>query len=196
MEKDFFINENGVLNFQCVHGEKDLHPEAFIKNVRFIINPPPIDGHCMCCGRHLRQMQPFREVGHSYDGALLIKGFRNEGPYIKEVDDNLLEALKRAPQNPLVWLISKYGDEEAHKIYSTPSHSWIVKSWECDDCLYLNDEEYFKRRVYMPYKNENIIKNCHFIGSNEAIIYDGTIINQEGSIKYIDIRHTRPIEQL
>jgi Zn finger protein HypA/HybF involved in hydrogenase expression len=38
---------------------------------RVLISPPPMDGRCECCGRHVSELRPFRS------GSLLVQKFRN-----------------------------------------------------------------------------------------------------------------------
>lgn len=160
MEKNICLDEKGILNFFCVHEEKDLHPERFIKNVRLIINSPPRNGRCVCCGKHIRQLKPYKSFGQLFDGALLMKTFRNEGPYNDEAEKAMKEAVKQFPDDPLVWFIKIYGKKKGTALYSgADAHSWIVKSWECKDCIGLNDEKYFKMRGSNPLKKEkDVIK--------------------------------------
>ena len=161
MEKNFSLNANGILIFNVVHGEDDLYTKTIMAlnpKVRNIINPPPEDGKCMCCGRHISQVKPFGKGGDfrcNFDGALLVKNFRAEGPYDEEAEQAMEEALNQAPEDPYAWLESKYGREKGTKLYSTAdAYSWTVKSWECRDCFILGEEEYF-RVLYANHQNES-----------------------------------------
>jgi hypothetical protein len=49
-------NNNGVINLGGIDGEKD--PKPII-----IINPPPGNGKCECCGRHISELKPFGGPG-------------------------------------------------------------------------------------------------------------------------------------
>jgi len=44
------------------------------------INPPPSDGRCECCRRHVSELKPFGGPGDplvgDFSGALLVKHFR------------------------------------------------------------------------------------------------------------------------
>ena len=63
-------------NIFAIHNESDLHAK---KSFQTAINPPPIDGRCEVCGRHLNDLRPFE--GNILKGALLVKGFRPVGPF-------------------------------------------------------------------------------------------------------------------
>ncbi len=49
-----------------------------------IINPPPEDGKCMICGRHVHELKAFGGPGDplvgDFSGAKLVKQFREEYP--------------------------------------------------------------------------------------------------------------------
>ena len=49
-----------------------------------IINPPPSNGNCECCGKNINKLKPFGKardplVG-DFNGAKLVKTFREEFP--------------------------------------------------------------------------------------------------------------------
>jgi hypothetical protein len=62
-----------ILNIMTVDSKEDLKPRPD----RFCINPPPRDGRCQRCGRHISQLKRFK--GPFLRGALLVKGFRPSG---------------------------------------------------------------------------------------------------------------------
>ena len=99
-----------------------------------VINPPPKDGCCEVCGKHVSQLKPFGKEGDplvgNFDGALLIKTFRSMAPEMSE------EQMKEYRK--------KYGDEKAD-LYEQ-AMSTVSPSWECRGCIVLSDEEYFKKR--------------------------------------------------
>ena len=74
------IDNNGIVSFDSISSEEDLKLRP-----RISINPPPADGRCNCCGRHLSELKPFGKAGDpmvgDFDGALLIKKFRPDFPY-------------------------------------------------------------------------------------------------------------------
>ena len=51
---------------------------------KMLINPPPEDGKCMICGRHVRERKAFGGPGDplvgDFSGAKLVKQFREELP--------------------------------------------------------------------------------------------------------------------
>lgn len=86
-----------------VQSEEDLKPRS-----KICINPPPSDGQCECCGKHISQLKPFGKAGDpcagDFDGAYLVKGWR----------------------------------------WDDPSCNCVGASWECRDCILLDDNEYFE----------------------------------------------------
>lgn len=54
-----------------------------------LINPPPSDGRCVCCGKGPKELKPFGGPGDplvgNFKGALLVKTFREEFSYYGQV---------------------------------------------------------------------------------------------------------------
>jgi hypothetical protein len=73
-----FHYENGKGRYFRVDSAEDLTPE-------FCLNPPPENGRCDCCRRHISELKPFGKAGDplvgDFEGALLLKTYRREGPY-------------------------------------------------------------------------------------------------------------------
>jgi hypothetical protein len=73
------FENNGIISLGSIATEKDLQ----LGN-GFYINPPPQDGRCDCCGRHINELSPFGKAGDplvgDFDGAYLVKRWRAEGP--------------------------------------------------------------------------------------------------------------------
>jgi len=146
---EIIIKQNG-LTLGIVENEEDLKPKSGIN-----INPPLEDGRCDCCGRHISELKPYGEAGDplvgDFSGALLVMKFRPEGPY----DEEAVKAFQEAERwywrsdfdNPLGWLIDKYGKEKTMKMYDAICLNGTVgKSWECRDCVVLNVNEYHKKQ--------------------------------------------------
>jgi len=99
---------------------------------RLVINQPPADGRCECCGRHVSELKPFEGPGDplvgDFKGALLVKTWRTMTVQLTE------EQLRELRQ--------KHGDEaaEAHE----QLQNTIEASWECRDCIILSGDEYFR----------------------------------------------------
>jgi len=99
---------------------------------RIVVNPPPADARCECCGRHVSDLKPFGGPGDplagDFRGALLVKTWRTMTLQLTE------EQLRELRQ--------KHGDEaaEAHE----QLQNTIEASWECRDCIILSGDEYFK----------------------------------------------------
>ena len=51
--------------------------------MKIVINPPPSDSRCECCGKHVSELKPFGGPGDplvgDFNGALLVKTFRDNG---------------------------------------------------------------------------------------------------------------------
>ena len=130
------------------------------------INPPPADGRCQVCGRHMSELKPFGGPGDplvgDFSGELLLRTYRPDGPYDEEAEKAWKEAehaTKRATRSadPLPWLITKYGKEKAEDIsLSVQLHGSFGASWECRDCIILHEDEYFKKyaETYREHRNE------------------------------------------
>lgn len=145
----------------AVSKEEDLEPKG-----SFIINGPPSDGRCEVCGRHMSELKPFggpgdRLVG-DFSGELLVKIWRREGPYDEESEKAWEEAEKATEGTPESndlhpWFIGKYGKEKRERLFfggmlSSSSRS----SWECRDCIILDEDEYFEKlsQTYKKQGNE------------------------------------------
>jgi hypothetical protein len=121
------------------------------------INPPPDDGRCDCCEKHLNELKPFSVTGHAWgmdiEDALLVKRGRPMGPPDEEVDRIMKEFFgsclsdedeKKAEER----LIEVYGEEKAGKLMGSFEESHMVTtSWECRECMALDTEAYFEVKV-------------------------------------------------
>jgi len=98
------------------------------------INPPPQDKRCECCRKHISELKPFGHAGDplvgDFNGALLVKTFRTMALKLNEIQEE--EYKKRIT-------------EEQFNFYEQLSCT-VEASWECRDCIILEDEEYFKKR--------------------------------------------------
>jgi hypothetical protein len=126
-----------------------------------IINGPPADEKCRCCGRHISELEPFKkpEEGEDEDFFLfedgeefLFKNFRPGYPYDPEAEMAVREAEKHLAdagykdKNPLQWMKEKYGKEKGKNLYlSYMAYTQIISSWECKDCLGLGLDEYWEK---------------------------------------------------
>ena len=139
---------NGILCLDAISKEEDLNPKC-----RFIISRPPRDGRCEVCGRHMSELAPFGGPGDpgedDFAGELLVITSRPSIPYneeaekaLKEVDETLKAESESADCLP--WLIDKYGEKRGKDFYFYGSAYSIGTSWECRDCIVLDEDEYFK----------------------------------------------------
>ncbi len=113
------------------------------------INPPPRDRACECCGR--KDMKPFGKAGDplvgDFDGALLVKSFRSMHPKDEKLDREVKEIKD--------W--DKLFEENPKKADRLSGYDQLVNSvsasWECRDCMILNEEDYFKKMkvVHLSY---------------------------------------------
>jgi hypothetical protein len=146
MQKSLFEG-NGITSLLIVDGEEDLKPKGGIN-----INPPPADGRCDGCGRYLSELKPFGKAGDplvgDFDGALLLKNFRPDAPHnevVERIYDEFFgncpteEDFQKAKEN----LAQKYGEKQAEYIINWVEISGSVgSSWECRDCIVLDDYEF------------------------------------------------------
>lgn len=146
---EIIFKNDAAISLGSIDGEEDLKPKAKIS-----INPPPEDGRCECCRRHISELKPFGGPGDpmvgDFTGAKLVKKFRPDGPYNKETEMAFAEAEKhyRAEgfDHPLGWLIDKYGKEKAIELHDAVElYRSVSKSWECRDCAVLDANEYHEK---------------------------------------------------
>ena len=156
------INESKSIEcLGSISSEKDLKIKA-----RININPPPPDGRCNCCGRHISELPPFGKAGDplvgDFNGELLVKKFRPSGPYDEQAEkawdrvEKLMEKEGRAGEDPLDMMIRIYGKHAGEKYYwSYQLFDQIGKSWECRDCAVLSLDEYFERKYLVNNKSNS-----------------------------------------
>ncbi len=143
------IDNNGIVSLGNISNKNDLNSEAKIN-----INPPPGDGRCQCCGKHISELTPFEKTGDplvgDFEGELLVKNFRRSGPNDDEASKvwdtvhELMETFGNEGDDPYDWIISIYGKEKGEQYcWSLEAYHQIGKSWECRDCIVLDEDEYF-----------------------------------------------------
>jgi len=146
---EVIFNENGVISMGSIDGEEDLKLRPGDN-----INPPPSDGRCDCCGRHISELKPYGKAGDplvgDFNGALLVKGFRGAGPYDEEAELAISEAERCYEtdgfDDPLEWMIDKFGKKKAEGFcFTSEAYHCVGPSWECRDCMCLGDNEYFEK---------------------------------------------------
>jgi hypothetical protein len=75
------LKNNACISLVAVSKEEDLTPTSH----RFVINPPPKDGRCEVCGRHMSELRPFGGPGDpllgDFSGELFVKNYRRGAPY-------------------------------------------------------------------------------------------------------------------
>jgi hypothetical protein len=146
------INRDGKFSLASIDNEQDLLRRAGVVN----LNRPPKDGRCECCGRHISELKPFGKARHpifgDVEGALLIKRWRKLLAYDPRPNIVHGEMFVRWPagtilENGMKYLIEKSGDGRAEEIrlYHFSGESKVGASWECRDCAFLNEDEYFEK---------------------------------------------------
>ena len=85
---------NGCFSLGSVENEGDLKPRPGIN-----INPPPVEGRCQCCHKHISELKPFGGPGDplvgDFSGAMLIKIWRAYGPFCEKEESAYKEAQMR-----------------------------------------------------------------------------------------------------
>jgi len=121
-------------------------------NKTISINPPPIDKKCMCCAKSVNELVPFGGMGDplvgNFRGQLLVKIFRPMAPVSAEAEAKIASIKdwdKFEKEN------SKEAD--ALNLYEQASNT-IGASWECRDCIILDDDAYFTTKFGEVKKNE------------------------------------------
>ena len=138
----------------------------------FSINPPPEHDCCDVCGRHIDGLKLFGGPGDplegDFSGRLLLKIYRPMSPYDEEAQRAWDEYSKENPllvkfdqpikdrvryveyeerEDPADWFIKKFGKEKGESLYVRGMMLDSSRpSWECRDCVVLNDDEYFEKR--------------------------------------------------
>ena len=146
--------KNNVPVLSSINGEDDLKPMP-----RMIIDPPPEDGKCQCCRKHVSELKPYDNPEHpEFVGIYLFRTFRRGLPYNEEAERALDEAEQNCKegQSPRQWLIEKYGEEKGNDLNIQGNGSSTVSaSWECRDCIILDEKEYFEKLWKSTEDNNN-----------------------------------------
>jgi len=141
MQKSLFEG-NGVTSLGSIDGEKDLEPRDGINTT-----PPPDEDCCSCCKRPRSELTPFVEgifFGKTSRGILprsrLVQRIYGEffGKCLTEKD----------VQEGKGKLAQKYGEKKAEQIINYADFSGCSNSsWECRDCICLDEYDFFWRRL-------------------------------------------------
>lgn len=161
------MEERKVQILDTVNNQEDLkRPTGTIR-----INPPPEDGRCEVCGRHINELKPFggrsNPLVGDFTGALLIKKFRPAGPYNEEavkawegyekecqvvvkseqpIADGINHIEYEEREEPLHWFIAKFGKNKGEELYWMGlAYGQVGASWECRDCFVLELDKYFEK---------------------------------------------------
>jgi hypothetical protein len=168
MSKVFF-ESNGMTSLLSVDQEEDLQLRPGGN-----INPPPGDGRCSCCKRHITELKSFGKAGDplvgDFDGAFLVKRFRTDAPYnevIQKIYDKFFENCQTESEHEQAEerLVMKYSKKLANNIIKWALISGSIgSSWECRDCICL-DEYAFEERIS---DNSNPPEKCDCCGRDHS----------------------------
>jgi hypothetical protein len=147
-----FMESPKLISRESVDCEEDLK----LVPRKINLNPPPEDGRCECCGRHISELKPFGGPGDplvgDFSGAYLIKKFRSDLPPDREAYLALKVAIKDCydqvgEDDMRKVLTAKYGRKKGKYYYEKLQPVSVGKSWECRDCACLDEFEYFEKRA-------------------------------------------------
>jgi len=122
------------------------------------INPPPVDKKCMCCGKNSSELKPFGKAGDplagDFSGQILIKTFRSMAPEIKDKEFLALQKNYEKYDDFYQEVIDRFGKKKTEQFFFQDQLSSSVgASWECRDCIMLDDDAYFTTK-FGEVKNE------------------------------------------
>jgi hypothetical protein len=151
-----WVKPSTTVYMESIEGEQDLELKPGFSGWYL---PPPEDGRCQCCGRHLDELTPFGKMGDpimaDFEGALLVRRLRPLTPppvehvrIWKEFYGNCNTDPDRRKARRM--LVKKHGKQKAyildqyHSRPPTARRLWF--NWECYDCIVLDDSEYLEKR--------------------------------------------------
>jgi hypothetical protein len=156
------IDHDGAMILKSISSEEDLKIKG-----RININPPPENGRCECCGKHIRELKPFVDTKHpifgNIKGAILVKNFRittdldhgeeNDWKYVKKLKGLRKKQSKTSPDDILM-VKSKFtnGRWDIYNASFIESSFYLISSWECVDCLDLSNEKYLTQKYEKKYR--------------------------------------------
>jgi hypothetical protein len=155
MQKSLF-EVNGISSLGSADGE-DLTPKDAINTT-----PPPDEYCCDCCGRPESELKPFSNI----EGDLLRKTFRSYGLFIDVVHNINIKFFDKCithedKQKAMKKLVQKYGKTKAERIINLEyAAAHLLKSFECIDCISLNNFQYFERCIH----NFDQLERCDCCG--------------------------------
>lgn len=114
---------------------------------------------CSVCGRDISELKPFGGPGDpavgDFSGELLLKTWRPLAPYDEPLARAWEEAVKAVEWDGIMpWFISNYGELARFIFVFIHFNHSSSKSWECRNCIVLDDEEYFEKIVLTQKKTE------------------------------------------
>lgn len=137
---------NGQFNFKSIECEEDLKLVPKVIN----IDPPPQDGRCECCLKHLSELKKY---DGEFSGSILVKNSRPTNPAYDAFEfysDTSLES-DRPPKGLIVNVIPV--------LIKGPQFLSSIASWECRDCAGLSSSEYLEKVG----DRSNLVRDSYFI---------------------------------
>ena len=125
-----------------------------------VVNHPlPAHARCHCCGKNISELKPYDNPEYpKFIGTYLFRTSRSYLPYNEEAERVLNEAEENCKegQSPRQWLIEKYGEDKGLELnYLGHGSSTVSASWECRDCIILDEKEYFEKLWKSTEDNNN-----------------------------------------
>lgn len=110
------------------------------------------DTRCECCGRPWEKLEPFGQVGDKFYKGRLWKIHRPDAPHNEVVERIYDEFFGNCPtekdvQKAKEKLVQKYGQTIAEHMINWSSGYSVGSSWECRDCICLDDYAFQERRL-------------------------------------------------
>jgi len=140
------------MNQKDIKKTKDKILEKLEDKKTISINPPPQDGNCEGCGKNVKDLKPFGKAGDplvgNFDGAKLVKTYR--GGCIPVTNKKYLEIEKQSWKTFESFeeaVFKEFGKKKGEQLmWQDQSANSVGASWECRDCICLDEVAYFKMK--------------------------------------------------
>ena len=136
---------------QVICEEKEIdYSQGLTKVENLTKSSPPADFRCDVCKKLVSELKPFGCPGdplvNDHTGELVVERWR---PFVllnQKAANAWVHALIQAGDNLLSWFVERYGEEDGNELYGLAQDMDGSGSWECRDCIVLEDEEYFEKK--------------------------------------------------
>jgi hypothetical protein len=148
---------------------------------------PSPDMRCEVCYKLVSELKPFGGPGDplvgDHNGELLVNKWR---PFIilnQKEANAWVNAVTMARDNLLSWFVERYGEEEGRKLFDLGQDIRGEGSWECRDCIVMDDEEYWikERQIGEKFLVRDYIGGEHIIKDPGSLYV--TLQNTEGRLE-------------